>query len=119
MDLVGGVCVPDDELAVLRGRDEMSSVGGPVHGVDLCKMALEGALGLHGQARESLDSLLSDIADWIEMLAGGRHGGAADIRVVSASSSFFRFILSLRASASRRATWIRCWMDSALISAML
>lgn len=29
---------------------------------------------------------------------------ARDVRVVSASSSFFRFILSFRASASRRAT---------------
>lgn len=37
---------------------------------------------------------------------------------MSASSSFFRFILSLSASASRRAIWIFCWMDSALISAI-
>lgn len=38
---------------------------------------------------------------------------------MSASSSFFRFILSFRASASRRATWIFCWMDSWFMSAML
>jgi hypothetical protein len=38
--------------------------------------------------------------------------------VVSASSSFLRFIRSLRASASRRAIWIFCWMDSAFASAM-
>lgn len=38
---------------------------------------------------------------------------------MSASSSFFRFILSFRASASRRAIWIFCWMDSWFMSAML
>lgn len=38
---------------------------------------------------------------------------------MSASSSFFRFILSFRASASRRATWIFCWIDSWFMSAML
>lgn len=41
-----------------------------------------------------------------------------DSRVVSASSSFLRFIRSLRASASRRAIWIFCWIDSAFASAM-
>ena len=39
-------------------------------------------------------------------------------RVVSASSSFFRFIRSLSASASRRAICIFCCMDSAFASAM-
>ena len=38
--------------------------------------------------------------------------------MVSASSSFLRFILSLSASASRRAIWIFCCTDSALASAM-
>lgn len=47
VDLVGGVGVPDDELPILRGGDEMSSVGRPVHGVDLGQMALEGLAGLH------------------------------------------------------------------------
>lgn len=47
VDLVGGVGVPDDELAVLRGRDEVPAIGRPVHGINLGEMALEGALGLH------------------------------------------------------------------------
>ena len=63
MDLVCCVGVPDDELAVLRGRDEVSAVGGPVHGVDLCQMALEGALRLHCEARQGLDTVTGDIAD--------------------------------------------------------
>lgn len=41
-----------------------------------------------------------------------------DSRVVSASSSFLRFIRSLSASASRRAICIFCWIDSAFASAM-
>jgi hypothetical protein len=109
----------------------MSSVGRPVHGVDLGKMALECALGLHGKARQGLDAVAGDIADCMQLLASQHRGwrcsavrcdavgrGAApapapapvlhlharDVRVVSASSSFFRFILSFRASASRRAT---------------
>lgn len=47
VDLVCAVGVPDNELAILRSRDEMPSVSGPVHGIDLCEMALESALGLH------------------------------------------------------------------------
>lgn len=126
VDLVGCVCVPDDELSVLRGRDEMPSVRGPVHGVDFGEMALEGALRLHGEARQSLDAVSSNIADWTGRVSSGQarassggEGPAQDVRVVSASSSFFRFILSLRASASRRAIWIFCWMDSWFMSAML
>jgi hypothetical protein len=41
----------------------MSAVGRPVHGVDLGKMALEGALRLHGEARQSLDAVSGDIAN--------------------------------------------------------
>lgn len=41
----------------------MPSVRGPVHGVDLCEMALEGALRLHGEARQSLDTVSGDIAN--------------------------------------------------------
>lgn len=39
MHLVCRVCVPDDQFPVLRGRDEVSLVTGPVHGVDLSEMA--------------------------------------------------------------------------------
>lgn len=129
MNLVCRVGVPDDELAVLGGGDEVSAVRRPVHGVDLGQMALEGALRLHRQARQRLDPLLRDIADCTARVSNDRGGaagaagasrtGAGHVRVVSASSSFFRFILSLSASASRRAVWIFCWIDSAFISAML
>lgn len=63
VDLVRGVGIPDDELAVLRSGNEMSSVGGPVHGVDLGEMAFEGALRLHRQARQGIDALAGDIAN--------------------------------------------------------
>lgn len=63
VDLVGGVCVPNDQLSILGGRDKMPSVGGPVHGVDLGQMTFEGPLRLHGHAREGLDSLLCYIAN--------------------------------------------------------
>jgi len=120
--LVCCVGVPDDELAVLRGGDEMSAVGGPVHGVDLREMALEGPLRLHCEARQSLDAVSGDIADCTERVSircSVHARQRRDIRVVSASSSFFLFILSLSASASRRAIWIFCWMDSWFMSAML
>lgn len=47
VDLVGGVGVPDDELAILGGGNEMPPVRGPVHGVNLGQMALERAFSLH------------------------------------------------------------------------
>jgi len=49
--LVGGVGVPDDELAVLRGRDEVPFVLRPVHGVDLGQMTFESASCLHHDPR--------------------------------------------------------------------
>lgn len=87
-------------------------------------MAFEGALRLHRETRQGLHPLLRDISNWRADVSYGRwicrsRGRQRNVRVVSASSSFFRFILSFRASASRRAIWIFCWIDSALISAML
>jgi hypothetical protein len=67
MDLVGGVCVPDDQLAVLRGGDQVSAVSRPMHGVDLGKMAFERPLGFHRQSRELLCSLSRDIAHFEEI----------------------------------------------------
>lgn len=65
MDLVCGVGVPNDELAILRGGDEVSSVGRPVHGVDLCQVALQRPLGLHELVLgDRLVSLLSHSPDW-------------------------------------------------------
>lgn len=69
MNLVRRVGVPDNQLAVLRGGHEVPAVCRPVHGVDLGEMPLEGALGLHLEAREGLNSLLSDIANCRLMLA--------------------------------------------------
>lgn len=47
VDLVGGVCIPDNQFAILRGRNEMSPISRPVHGVDLGQMSLECPLCLH------------------------------------------------------------------------
>lgn len=35
MDLVGGVGIPDDELAVLRCRDQVAPIRRPMHGIYL------------------------------------------------------------------------------------
>jgi hypothetical protein len=147
VDLVGCVGVPDNELAVLGGGDEVPSVGGPVHGVDLGQMTLESAFRLHQLVlRDGLVSLLSDGADLMtgtDGLAGSRAtddvvmgqltdaaatrsttakssranqikgwSGSENVRVVSASSSFFLLMRSLRVSASRRACWMRACMAS-------
>lgn len=64
VDLVGGVGVPDDELAVLGGRDEMAAVGGPVHGVDFGEMALEIAARAHPDSGEGVSVVLGDLADY-------------------------------------------------------
>lgn len=52
MHLICCVGVPDDEFSVLRGRHEMSSIRGPVHGVDLGQVALERPTRPHSDARE-------------------------------------------------------------------
>jgi hypothetical protein len=51
MDFIGSICIPDDELAVLRSGHKMSSIRRPVHGVDFGQMALKGAPDLHAGAR--------------------------------------------------------------------
>jgi len=78
--LVCSVCIPDDELTVLRGGHEMSPVGRPVHGVDLGEMALESPLGPHTQTREGLCPLARNIANCnvkISLLLGGTKIGIA------------------------------------------
>lgn len=62
MDLVGCVGIPDDQLAVLRSRNQMSSIRGPVHSVDLCKMALQDFASLHADSRQSISIALGDAA---------------------------------------------------------
>jgi hypothetical protein len=70
VDLVRRVRIPDDELAILRRRDEMAAVGRPVHGIDLRQVALEGALGLHGQPRQLFDAVARDIANCKQKKSG-------------------------------------------------
>lgn len=41
----------------------MATVGGPVHGVDFGKMALEVAARAHPDSREGVSVVLSDLAD--------------------------------------------------------
>ena len=47
MNFVGSIGIPDDKFAILRSRDEMSSVSGPMHCIDLGKMTFEGPFRLH------------------------------------------------------------------------
>lgn len=54
MYLICRVGIPDDQLAILRGRHKMSLVEGPVHRIDLCKMALERPSDLHVDARQGI-----------------------------------------------------------------
>ena len=63
MNLVGGVSVPDDELSILRGGDEVTAVGGPVHSIDLGQMPLERPTRLHPDTRQSLGLALCDLTD--------------------------------------------------------
>lgn len=105
VDLVGGVGVPDDELAVLGGGDDVAGVGGPVEGVDLGEVALERAAGLEGDAGEG-GRVRRHRAHWLS--AGGAGG---DSRLVSAVWSRAARSLSFRPSASRRAAAILSWMS--------
>ena len=41
VDLVCSISVPDDEFSVLGGRDEMTFVCCPMHGINLGEMAFE------------------------------------------------------------------------------
>lgn len=70
VDLVGGVGVPDDELAVLGGGDDVAGVGGPVEGVDLGEVALERAAGLEGDAGEG-GRVRRHRAHWLSAVGGG------------------------------------------------
>ncbi len=63
MNLIGGVGVPDDELTVLRSGDKVSTIGGPVHSVNLRQMALESSTGFHTNSRQRVGITLSDSAD--------------------------------------------------------
>lgn len=50
MDLICGVGIPDDELSVLRSRNEMAPVGGPVHGINLGEVTFQCTSGLHSNS---------------------------------------------------------------------
>lgn len=64
MDFIRGVGVPDDQLAVLRRRHEMSSVGGPMHGVDFRKVTFECSLGPKVETRQWFCTLSGDFAHY-------------------------------------------------------
>lgn len=72
VDLVCGVGVPHDELAVLGCGDDMAPVCCPVEGVDLCEVALEGSADLECDAGEG-GGVACHGADWLS--AGGGGGG--------------------------------------------
>ena len=55
VDFVCRVGVPDDEFPILGSRYEMPLVGRPMHCVDLCEMASEGAAGSHDDTGEGVD----------------------------------------------------------------
>lgn len=57
MDFVGSVCVPYNELPVLRCGDKVALVDGPMKGVYLRQMALQRASHLHCDSRDGLDIL--------------------------------------------------------------
>jgi hypothetical protein len=78
--LVGGVCIPDDELTVLRGGHEMSPVGRPVHGVDFGEMALESPLGPHAQTWQGFCPLARNIANCNTKLVCCSEGKSIDAR---------------------------------------
>ena len=50
-NLVGGDAIPNNQLAVLRCAHEMRGVAGPVHRVNLSKVAFEGSPQLRGSAQ--------------------------------------------------------------------
>ena len=51
MDFIRSVGIPDDELAILRGRDQVSPIGGPMHRIYLGQMALKDTARLHSDPR--------------------------------------------------------------------
>jgi hypothetical protein len=117
MDFVCAVRIPDDELSILRRRYEMPPICRPVHRVDLGKMAFQRLLSLHHVVPRNRLLLLLSHSSYCR-IGVSRHSdrdssfveqshGVGNSRVVSANSSFFRFILSFNVSASRRACWMR------------
>lgn len=105
VDLVCGVGVPHDELAVLGCGDDVAPICGPVERVDFCEVALECPARLEGDAGER-GGVACHGADWLSAGAG-----EGDSRLVSAVWSRAALILSLSPSASRRAAAIFSWIS--------
>lgn len=63
VNFVGGVGVPDNELSILRGGNEVTAVSRPVHGVNLGQMALECPAWLHPDPGQSLGLVLCNLTD--------------------------------------------------------
>ena len=55
VDFVGGVCIPDDKLPILRCRDKMSLVGSPMHCVYFSEMTPQGTTWLHDDTRQGVN----------------------------------------------------------------
>lgn len=70
VDLVCGVGVPHDELAVLGCGDDVAPICGPVERVDFCEVALECPARLEGDAGER-GGVACHGADWLSAGAGG------------------------------------------------
>ena len=107
MDLVCGVGVPNDQFAVLRGGNEVSAICGPVHGVNLREMALEGASSAHENSWETVDisSLSTHLGDMSHYPDNRKAKSRSQL--VSADASRLARIFSFSASASLRAAAMR------------
>src|SRR6266536_4979657 len=91
-----------------------------MHRIDLCEMTLQCLSGLHHLIfGECLLLAFGNVGDCTNRISMQLHfqsawcrsrrdpGVGGHLRVPSASSSFLRFILSFKFSASRRACWMR------------
>lgn len=67
MHFVSRVCIPDDELAVLRCGYQVPTISRPMHCVDLGKMAFEGSLSLHGESGQLIDATFCNVAYYINI----------------------------------------------------
>ena len=111
MNLVGRVGIPDDELSILGSRNEMTLVGGPVHGVNLGEVSTEGATRAHHNTGEG-GNFIGHCPHYAhEGSRTAQHKRRGYLRDVSAEDSLFARIFSFRLSASRRAAAMRSWMS--------
>lgn len=84
--LVGGVRVPHDQFAVLRGGHQIARVAAPVHRVDLGQVAAQCATRAH-----------LDAADWLQRVGrlhqAGVAGGFAGVLRIKTKSGGLNIVL--------------------------